>query len=172
MRSSPARVVKEEDEELAALGGKTRLVARKSPSLPSSPEDSLQSHSTPSPKGSPTQHYPAEHPQMISDHPSHNAVGQSGSWPLYAQPLDNGYGAYYTTSAPGQWSPQTEYPQSQGNSPSTMITPAPSYNPYEQFPPMGHSFISSQSNVEAPTQADVHASWQSLYAQYQPGMLG
>ena len=42
--------VKEEDEELAALGGKTRLISRKSPSAysnPSSPQESSQQSASP-----------------------------------------------------------------------------------------------------------------------------
>lgn len=170
MRSSPG--VKEEDEELAALGGKTRLVPRKSPSLPSSPHDS---RSTPSPKDSPVQRYRPDHIQLVHDQAVHGPTEhQSNHWPLYSQPVENGYNQYYQAGTSSQWTPDNGYPQSaQRQSPTLMMTPV-QYSPYEQFPPMSahQSYIPSHSPMEPQMQTDVNASWQSLYAQYQPGMVG
>jgi len=173
LQSSPGDTIKEEDEELAALGGKTRLVPRKSPSLPSSPNDSQQSNSTPSPKNSPVQRF-NEHAQMVHEQTlrMHASTEQSNDWHLYAQQQENGYGSYYppAPSGHGQWSPDTEYSQVQ-HSPTVMMTPV-SYGSYEQFPPVSQPYIPSHSPLEPPMHNDVNASWQSLYAQYQPGMVG
>ncbi|KAI0091797.1 hypothetical protein BDY19DRAFT_885596 [Irpex rosettiformis] len=172
LRSSPG-VVKEEDDELAALGGGTRLVPRKSPSLPSSPHDS-NSNGTPSPKSSPVQRYSIDH-----GHPGHDtAVNVHGTadlsqnWQVYPQLQETGYVPYYPAASSSQWSPETEYIQSVNHSPTVMMNPA-SFHAYEQYPISHASYMASNSPLEPHGPGDVNSAWQSLYAQYeQPGMVG
>ena len=171
LRSSPGVIKEEEDPEFAALRGKTRLVSRKSPSLPSSPHDS-NSNGTPSPKSSPVQGYSIDHGHI--NHEPANIHGTSElphNWPLYTQTPENGYGSYYPAGSSGQWSPETEYPQHPMRSPSIMMNPA-SFHPYEQFPISQTPYMPTHSPLETHGPGDVSSAWQSLYAQYgAPGMV-
>ncbi|KAI0343138.1 hypothetical protein BDW22DRAFT_1329008 [Trametopsis cervina] len=173
LRTSPG-IVKEEDEELAALGGKTRLVARKSPSLPSSPHDSQASNGTPSPSDSPVQRFTVDSPQIVRDRAmhAHNAA-ESNQWQVYAQFSGNGYGTYYPpVTANQQWNAETDYSQGQpaSHSPTILMNPTP-FGPGEHFPTVSHGNPYHPS-MDSQVPADVNASWQTLYAQFQPGMLG
>lgn len=198
LRESPSRmspsdgVVKEEDDELAALGGKTRLVPRKSPSLPSSPQEIVGTHNSPSPHGSPAQPYSVDTSPTISlAHDVHGlrngSVHSLPQWQSFQQPHQQqhhmsqsphsphvptgDYANYYAQMPP--WSPEVDYgpmqPQSMVMSPTNMT-----YMPYDQLaPPMQqHGYLPSQSPVDTHSgvQPDPHASWQNLYAQYQSGL--
>lgn len=169
-QSSGDSIVKEEDDELAALGGKTRLVPsqRKSPSLPSpsSPQDSVQLHQTPSPQHSPMQ------PYSINGHASHDHNGnhQMGHWSGYPSPADevNGYpGSYYPTPAQGS----SHWSHDYGG--QSMASPG-QYPPYSDImSPVGSAYPLPQpthSPIEMQIHGDPQASWQSFYAQYQQGM--
>lgn len=164
-QSSGDSIIKEEDDELAALGGKTRLVPsqRKSPSLPSSPQESVRLHQTPSPHSSPVQPYSVGNGHAVHDHNGNHAMGH---WPAYQTPADEGYQGHYYPPAAGssQWQHDTGYSQM---SQSMMITSPVQYSPYtETLSPVGNSYMSSQSPVEAQIHGDPQASWQSFYAQY------
>ncbi|OCH93710.1 hypothetical protein OBBRIDRAFT_790061 [Obba rivulosa] len=121
--------VKQEDEELAALGGKTRLkfVTRKSPSLPSSPQGS-SSQASSSPRDpvseqsfyTSTAHASQTHvPPPPSNEPvyQHQLVEEPPQWQGYPQPQS------YSQQAQGS---QGYGQQSQGT---------PEYYDYPQFPP-------------------------------------
>ncbi|KIP05474.1 hypothetical protein PHLGIDRAFT_108161 [Phlebiopsis gigantea 11061_1 CR5-6] len=170
-QSSGDSIVKEEDDELAALGGKTRLVPsqRKSPSLPSpsSPQDSVQLHQTPSPQHSPMQPYSIE-AHASHDHNGSHAMGQwSGG---YQSPADgvNGYAGYYSTPAQGSghW-PHDNYG-------SQSMTSPIQYPPYSDImSPVGTAYPlphPTHSPIEMQIHGDPQASWHSFYAQYQQGM--
>jgi hypothetical protein len=170
LRSSPV-MIKDEDEGLAALGGKTRLVSRKLPSLPSSPNDS--SNGTPSPKSSPVQRYSIDQGHVTLEPTSihiHGVTDQTNQW-QYTQAQEGGYGPYYpSASSNHSWSSEAEYPRPPSHSPSLIMHPAP-FQSYEQFPSIGHPYMPSHSPLDSHMPPDVNASWQSLYAQYdQPSM--
>ncbi len=174
LRSSPGAIKEEDDAELAALRGKTRLVSRKSPSLPSSPHDS-NSNGTPSPKSSPVQRYSMDHGHLTHDTIMiHGTPDHSNNWQVYSQPQENGYGPYYATASTSQtqWSPESEYPTQPNHSPNLLMNPA-SFHAYEQFPMNQPSYIPSRSPLEPTVPPDVSSAWQSFIAQYdQPGMVG
>ncbi|EKM50386.1 uncharacterized protein PHACADRAFT_263665 [Phanerochaete carnosa HHB-10118-sp] len=162
----PDSIVKEEDEELAALGGKTRLVPRRSPSTPNSPQDSLHLHHTPSPHSSPVQPYPAEH--VPSAHDRHGMNGMA-HWHYQQQPVEETYPNYFSTTsgtASGHWPSDTQYGQL--HSPHMTVASGVQYSPYEQMSPVAGAY---HSPVDTQAQADPQASWQSFYAQYQPGSM-
>ena len=175
--------IKEEDEELAALGGKTRLVSRKSPSTPASPQNDFHQH-TPSPKGSPLNPFTGDVPlaavsptsptsaNSISSHS--NGIDQMGAWPHIpyqqqqhqqqhpdAMPWSSSYPVQ-----PGQWAPPpNQYVQM--HSPVVPVGQPMQYPPYEAMEAMSSPYV-AHSPMEAPLQmADLNASWNSLFAQYQ-----
>jgi hypothetical protein len=160
----PDSIVKEEDEELAALGGKTRLVPRKSPSLPASPQATRHPSHTPSPQSSPVQGYHAEHASPVHEH-----NGSMLNWNAQHHPLEQSpYPSYYSTS-PGQWSQDHHYAPLQ--SPSMMLPQQTvQFAPYEQMSPVVGSYISTHSPIDSQINGDPQASWHSFYAQYQSGM--
>lgn len=178
----PDSLVKEEDEELAALGGKTRLVPRKSPSLPASPQDLTRVQGTPSPHSSPVQSFHAEHPSPVHPSPVHerNGHGNHGmlGWQAQAHssPLDQDtYPNYYThSSSHNSWSSQEPHyqPVQQQSQPSSMMMPSQSvpYSPYDQLSPVSAPYMATHSPTVDTHMSDPQASWQSFYAQYQPGM--
>lgn len=167
-RLSPGgSTIKQEDEELAALGGKTRLVARKSNSQPSSPQDSVHQN-TPSPKGSPGQHYTPDGipliPAPVVQHT--NGIDTSAThWQTFQQPTGDVYYSNYPVQS-GQWSPESEYGSM--HSPTIpMSMGAMQYPAYESMQPMGNSYAPTHSPMETHMQvADPNASWQSLFAQF------
>ncbi|PSR73782.1 hypothetical protein PHLCEN_2v10352 [Hermanssonia centrifuga] len=164
LRLSPGgSIIKDEDEELAALGGKTRLVPRKSPSLPSSPQDAVQ-HSTPSPRGSPVQHFTPDGVPLIAGPSMPNGVN-STHWQTFSQHGDDIYQNYYSVSS-SQWSPDSEYGQVQ--SPTMVVGMGPmQYPAYDHMHAPMDSYAPSHSPMETPMQtADPHASWQNLFAQF------
>ena len=176
----PDSLVKEEDEELAALGGKTRLVPRKSPSLPASPQDHTRVQGTPSPHSSPVQAYPTEHSSPVHHSPVHerNGHGNHGmlaGWQAH-HPLDQDtYPNYYTQSSNHNTWPTHDphyQPVQQPAQSSTMMMPSQSvpYSPYDQLSPVNPPYMPTHSPTVDTHMSDPQASWQSFYAQYQPGM--
>lgn len=169
--SSGNSAVKEEDDELTALGGGTRLVPRKSPSVPASP-DSARLHETPSPHNSPVQPYLGDHGHG-SHGPNVNGQGGGGSpmghWHPYQPHPEDPYANYYSTAASSQWSPETQYAHIQT---SMMASASIQYPPYEQLSPVGGPYVPSHSPVETQIHGDPQASWHSFYAPYQAGMAG
>ena len=166
----PDTTVKEEDEELAALGGKTRLVSRRSPSTPNSPQDSLHLHHTPSPHNSPVQ-YTVEHVSPVHDRVN-GTYGMNGMapWQGYQQqPVEESYPGYFSStsgSVPGHYTQYGQVP-----SPHMVIASGSQYSPYEQMSPVA-GYLPTHSPVDTQVLPDPQASWQNLYAQYQPGMSG
>ena len=163
-RMSPGGTVKKEDEELAALGGKTRLVPRKSPSLPSSPQDHTHQH-TPSPKGSPLQF--ASGPQLTTISPiiqNGNGIDHTSGWQQpYAPHTSHTYDYGHYPVQEEQWNTYSQIHSPTG--PMQQIQ----YATYEPMQPMQSPFIPTHPAVEVPMQlTDPNASWQSLYAQYNP----
>ncbi|EIW58718.1 uncharacterized protein TRAVEDRAFT_149071 [Trametes versicolor FP-101664 SS1] len=105
--------VKEEDEELAALGGKTRLVSRKSPTLsnPSSPQESSQHSESPIEQSMP--YMPADAsppppgPESPASMPSLSvdpAQWGGGYMPAAAETYDYAY-----PDLAAQWSPHGQH---------------------------------------------------------------
>lgn len=165
-RMSPGgSTVKEEDEELAALGGKTRLVARRSSSQPSSPQDVAQ-RNTPSPKGSPVQQYTPDTIPLMPAPGMHHVNGMESRWAPYTQSPGEMYYSQYPVQ-PGQWSPDSEY-TSQMHSPTIAMDIGPmSYPAYEAMQPVSNSYIPTHSPMESPMQVpDPNASWHNLFAQF------
>lgn len=113
--------IKEEDEELAALGGKTRLVSRKSPSTPSSPQgvtrnssspprelySQQQAYATPSPPQGLEAISPVTPDTATSDHQHHHHWNSYGQMP---EVYDYGYPQAAATATASQ-------PQQQPHSP-------------------------------------------------------
>lgn len=173
--------VKEEDEELAALGGRIRLVSRKSPvySQPSSPQDSSQQSASPI------------EPAYMSPEtpPPPSASGSTGSVIPDAQ-WDGGYvsqadmyGYSYPPQDVGAWQPQPPAPQPQPHHHHQghphmsmqgiqMDMGAVQYDGYQHAQPMAaHSqqYMQAQSPVQVPHMhptSDPHASWNYLFAQF------
>lgn len=164
----PDPIIKEEEEELAALGGKPRLVSRRSPSAPNSPQDSLHLHHTPSPHSSPVQPYPVEHMSPVQER---NGVAPNGvgHWHGYhEQSVEGVYSGQYASNG-GGWPPASPYGQLH---PQTMqVSPAVQYSPFEQLSPVAGTYFQAHSPIDTQIQADPQASWQSFYAQYQPGPM-
>ncbi|KAK7679489.1 hypothetical protein QCA50_017543 [Cerrena zonata] len=166
-------------DELNTLGGRTRLVSRKSPSAHSSPA-AMHGHSV-SPEGtSPQQTYhqiPPTSPISAVD-----AVPQQQYWPQHHQPNGlhihpetyNHYG--YPLMSPDQWNPEVQY-NHMDTSTMAMEDTSTIYYPYD------HSMGQIQhQNGYAPARSPVNhfgqdvmipgpepeASWRSLMAQLNP----
>ena len=164
-QSSGDSMIKEEDDELAALGGKTRLVPsqRKSPSLPSSPQESVRLHQTPSPLSSPVQPYTIGNGHSVQDHNGNHAMGP---WQPYQGTGDEGYSAHYypPTASSSHWQHDAGYSQMPQ---SMMMTSPVHYTPYnETLSPIGNPYMPAHSPVETQMQGDPQASWNNFYAQY------
>ncbi|KAI0629194.1 hypothetical protein C8Q77DRAFT_1066223 [Trametes polyzona] len=129
--------VKEEDEELAALGGKTRLVSRKSPTLsnPASPQDSSQQSGSPIEQSmSYIETTPPPMSAVVPDSPE-PVAGLSPDrtqWAgLYLSPTEEPYDYGYQDMA-AQWQPQ---PQPQAH-PHVHAHPHASQNGHGHAHPM------------------------------------
>ena len=159
--------VKEEDDEFAALGGKTRLVSRKSPSVPSSPQGTLGQASSPT--------------EII--HNSYQVTTPSlGPDPTSPMDVSNQWSGYQTQdtydfypAVQNQWHPEPGYvnvdpaTMAMHTSPSPHI---PAYSPYGQVPQMAHPYVPMQASAEGayqnrvPVAPDPDASWRNLFAQF------
>ncbi|TFK91717.1 hypothetical protein K466DRAFT_541117 [Polyporus arcularius HHB13444] len=182
-RHSEETAIKKEDEELAALGGKTRLISRKSPTFshPSSPHSSSQNSTSPIEQTAPL--------YMSPETPPSAAETASPSLPE-AQWNGGGYipqGDVYAYSYPahdmGEWQQPQPQPQPQHHvqhphphmpmhSPME-IGAVPYGNGYDHAPPMaGHPSQYMQPQSPVPPQvhhmhaSDPHASWNYLFAQF------
>ncbi|KAH8093725.1 fungal-specific transcription factor domain-containing protein [Cristinia sonorae] len=170
-----------EDEEFAALGGGTRLVSRKSPSVPSSP----QGTSAPEP---PSMHQVAMVPSSMHETSSHAVSGHAQSphsqspptsWQSYPQqhhhqasPDYYDYGSY--NMVPEQWQANVGYGHIEPSS-APMETMPMHYNMYGQGAQMeGNGYGALHSPVEphvhpraaSVTASDPDASWRNLFAQF------
>ncbi|KAI0716023.1 hypothetical protein C8T65DRAFT_642581 [Cerioporus squamosus] len=172
-RASAETTIKEEDEELAALGGKTRLVSRKSPTFshPSSPHSSSQNSTSPIEQTAPS--------YMSPETPPSATETASPSLPE-AQWNGGGYipqGDMYAYSPRPQPQPQPHpqhaHPHMSMQSPLDMGA-VPYDNGYDHAHPMaGHHpqyMHPSQSPVHGQVHhmhaSDPHASWNYLFAQF------
>ena len=175
-------VVKEEDEELAALGGKTRLVSRKSPtySQPASPQGSSQPSVSPVEQNAP--YVSPETPPSVAE--STSPIIPEATWNGGYIPQADMYGYPYPTQDIGEWQPQPQsppQPQPQhvhAHMPMQGITVdmgEVQYNGFEhaQAMPGTHhhqqymhpqSPVHNQAHHMHPT--DPHASWNYLFAQF------
>jgi len=163
---SPAEDSNAKDEdELATLGGKTRLVSRKSPSAPSSPHDSFRRQvaaQAPVPQAyPPNPYFPDSTGLTVVDSPPQQ-------WQGY-QPTENPY-AYPALA--GQWQPEQGF---NDMDPTLMNLDVSSlqYNGYGQVPLMSGSYIPSQLSMDSPVQGrtpasqpDPDVSWHNLYTQF------
>lgn len=172
-RLSPDDPSAKEDEELAALGGGTRLVSRKSPSVPSSPQGAVPSVEIP-----PMQPVPMVSP-VAQETPDPNSAGTSshsqspttvwsyGQQPQPAEMYD--FGAY--NMAPEQWQADPGYSQMDPGAMHIDVMPM-HYGMYGQAPPLStNGYTQMQSPLDSPvharnSHADPDASWRSLFAQF------
>ena len=171
-RLSPDDPSGKEDEEFAALGGGTRLVARKSPSVPSSPQTTAPPVDTPMiqqdiPAAQSTVHESASH-----NGPSTNNHAQSSSTPWsYPQQPPELYDFATYNMPPESWQAD---PGFQHIDPSVMPvdTMTLHYGMYGHVASMSNSsYAPVQSPLDSPTQprsshSDPDASWRSLFAQF------
>ena len=170
-RMSPGgSTVKAEDEELAALGGKTRLVARKSSSQPSSPQDNAQQN-TPSPQGSPVQQYTPDHIPLMPPPGMQHVNGMESPATRWAPYPTQSPGEMYYPQYPihnGQWSPDSDYAPQMHSPTIPMAMGSMQYPAYEAMQPVANSYIPTHSPMESPMQTvpDPNASWQNLFAQF------
>ncbi|KAH9946504.1 hypothetical protein B0H21DRAFT_743137 [Amylocystis lapponica] len=174
-RHSQYDLPSKEDEELAALGGKTRLVSRKSPSTPSSPQGS-SSRSGSSPRDVTDQMQPfagtspgVESSQMMSPVVETHVE----QWAGYAQPQDvYGYGQQNVEPAmPEHWQHQHEVAYGHMYPSVNMDVGAVQYQGYAHVPQhMAEAYLHQQPlDSQVPlygTGVDTDASWRSLYAQF------
>ncbi|KAF9258724.1 hypothetical protein L218DRAFT_1063037 [Marasmius fiardii PR-910] len=160
--------IKAEEDELAGLGGMTRLVSRKKSTSPSSPYSSASAaESPPASSSSPPPVF-----QSISV-PS-STTPSDWSYPLQEHLPAGHYSPYSTHEITHSTSPVLpyHYPQTQhsmtlesmpdyygyhGQGAATMRTEYPSYNGFEAHSPSDQYMM--------PTQ-DISDSWQNLMAQY------
>ncbi|EMD39039.1 hypothetical protein CERSUDRAFT_133798 [Gelatoporia subvermispora B] len=186
--------VKQEDEELAALGGKTRLVSRKSPSLPSSPHgSSSQASSSPRDLVADQSFYPpAGHTSQIvhaAEPPQqHPLVEEPAQWQGYQQPQGYNpppqgshtynhqsgatpeYYDYQEFPPTPQWQPHG-YNYGSMQQQMALDLNGMQYGTYQQQPSaMVGQYVPGHSPLESPLQShgiDPDASWRNLFAQYQ-----
>ncbi|KAI0793976.1 hypothetical protein C8Q74DRAFT_1194559 [Fomes fomentarius] len=174
-------VVKEEDEELAALGGKTRLVSRKSPtySQPSSPQGSSQPSISPVDQIAPAYTSPST-PPSAADTIS-PVLPETTHWNgAYIPPADM-YAYPYPSDGMGGWQQQAHPHQAHVPMQTEDVAvemsgvsyhgyehahPMPSSQPYhQQFVP-SHPQSPIQGQVHHMHSTDPHASWNYLFAQF------
>ncbi|KAA1468740.1 hypothetical protein DENSPDRAFT_834151 [Dentipellis sp. KUC8613] len=190
-RVSPPEIrdVKREDDELATLGGKTRLVPRKASSTPSSPAKAASLPAS-SPGNSPASahiptpppYQPPSVPTNLTSSSAHRVgAGQENLWQPYGQPQQtfvHDYTAY--TMAPEQWqdSQTVDFGYSglqQASSTMSMDVmadqfSAPSFDYAASL--RATSYLAGPQQAAAPnsgevnTASDPNAAWQSLVAQF------
>jgi len=179
-RLSPEDSSGKEDEEFAALGGGTRLVARKSPSVPSSPQGALP------PVDTPMMHHVPMVPSSSHEPPSHNEAGSSNHsrssptvWTSYPQqppaelyefsPYQN-----MVSEVQEQWHTDPGYTPAQMDSSAMAMDVMPNvpYGMYGQHLHMpGNGYVQVQSPLDSPVHSrgshtDPDASWRNLFAQF------
>lgn len=169
-------------DELNTLGGRTRLVSRKSPSAHSSPTPihaNSASPETTSPQQTFQQMPPTSPTSAVDSIPQHQYWPQPQQHQHQHQPPNlslhqetyNHYG--YPLMSPDQWNPEVQY--NHMDTSTIAMDDAAMYYPYEQ--PMGH--VQHQNGGYAPARSPVNtfggqdvmihepeASWRSLMAQY------
>ncbi|KAI0349656.1 hypothetical protein OH77DRAFT_1499462 [Trametes cingulata] len=169
-------LVKEEDEELAALGGKTRLVSRKSPSYsnPASPQDSTRQSASPIEQSMPYAH--AESPPAMPDSPAPHTVADAAQWNGgYVPPSAEMYDYPYQEMA--QWQQHTSNGHMQIQGVAMDMHPMPmQYSGYEQIGPTHPAMVAHPQQYmpphspvhghHIPASTDPHASWNYLFAQF------
>ncbi|GBE86510.1 hypothetical protein SCP_0903890 [Sparassis crispa] len=164
-RASPP--VTKEDEEFAALGGKTRLVSRKSPSLPSSPSQAASSPRDYSPRSyAELEHTPPPAPDSVPQAHIHQAMMEAPTqWQGYEQPVQDVYDYPPYQEMHVQWPMYGSYEHMQ---PAMVMDPAAQYSTYQlQDIPMQAAYIPQE--MAAPPEAHVHSAWSNLFAQYSAG---
>lgn len=153
--------VKREVDELAALGGMTRLVPRKSSSTPSTPSYSASSPSSQPPTSTPPPPDSTYHP--VADTPS--------SWHEYTHVQDfNTFSSYPAVPGPLRNDISLRY----ANSESSMgLDALPEYHAGYEVPSLRGTFgqfpqvMQGGGDIITST-ADPHASWQNFMAQFKP----
>ncbi|KAI0741469.1 hypothetical protein C8Q80DRAFT_1109932 [Daedaleopsis nitida] len=184
--------VKEEDEEFAALGGKTRLVSRKSPahSQPSSPQDEPEQSMSPVEHNAPSYMSPESPPSAVET--TSPIISENTSWDTgYMAPTEM-YGYPYPTHDMNEWQPQ---PQPQPPSPPQPPAqhahgamqmqgmsvdmgeavqyvngyaheqPIPGHH-HHHHPQYMHPHSPVHGQVHHMQSPDPHASWNYLFAQF------
>ncbi|KAI0372783.1 hypothetical protein BV20DRAFT_1119753 [Pilatotrama ljubarskyi] len=169
--------VKEEDEELAALGGKTRLVSRKSPSYsnPASPQETTQQSMSPVEQSMP--YVQAESPPAAPESPVPPPVAHGTQWNGgYVPPVAEMYD--YTYPEMAQWEQQASngHLQMQGGAMDMHSAASMQYTGYEQIGPTHPAMVAHPQQYmqphspgqghHVPAAADPHASWNYLFAQF------
>ncbi len=180
-RHSEETAIKKEDEELAALGGKTRLISRKSPTFshPSSPHSSSQNSTSPIEQTAPLYMSPETPPSAVETaSPSLPEAQWNGGGYI---PQGDVYAYSYPSHDMGEWQQQPQsqpqhhvqhaHPHMSMHSPMD-IGAVPYDNGYDHAPPMaGHpQYMQPQSPVPPQVHhmhaSDPHASWNYLFAQF------
>lgn len=163
--------VKEEDDEFAALGGKTRLVSRKSPPAPSSPQGSVAQANSPSEIV--YNSYQVTTPTIPADPTSPCPMDVSGQWhPGY--PTQDSFEFPYPAAVHEQWHPEMGYvnvdPAAMSLHTPHHTTSYPTYSPVQQ--PMTNGYLPTHPQMDGvyhgkvPVGTDNDASWRNLFAQF------
>lgn len=165
-RLSPDDASGKEDQEFAALGGGTRLVSRKSPSVPSSPQGST----------SPSEMPPIVQQPIITT-PTHIETSNSGHsqtspvmWQSYsqAQSPQAVYEYHAYGMVPEQWQADSGYTQMDPSAMHLDAIPA-QYGMYGHANTMAGNHYPAPSPMDSPVHSrgsDPDASWRSLFAQF------
>ncbi|THH32374.1 hypothetical protein EUX98_g1823 [Antrodiella citrinella] len=192
-RLSPEGSGGKEDEEFAALGGGTRLVARKSPSVPSSPQGVVppvetplmhhapmvpsSSHESPPQNGGDNGHsqHSQSPPTSWTGYPQHHQSQQPQPQQQQQQPAElYEFSGYHNMvpEIPEQWHDTPGYAHAMDPTAMIMDTMPVHYGMYgHQVPMGGHGYAPVQSPVDSPVHmrgnhADPDASWRNLFAQF------
>ncbi|KAI0788807.1 fungal-specific transcription factor domain-containing protein [Abortiporus biennis] len=168
---SDDQFVKDEDDELATLGGRTRLVPRKSPSAPSSPQ-AMFSNSDPNHSNhsyDPGMSYQANNDNIPFISPVVTQQPQSvmsQHWQQQSYSPET-FDYYPAPSSLNHWQHEQDFVGDHDNSGMTGIQ----YPLYGHVPSMMNRPFSSheQQPLDSPVQnraTDPDASWRSLFAQF------
>ena len=155
--------VRNEVDELSALGGMTRLVSRRTSSAPSTPS---YAGSSPSP--------PLVSPPQISAHPTifHPVAETSMSWQDYNHVQHFGdFSSYSVVPGPPQNDITLSY-TGQDSQHAMTLDVMPEYYGYgfHDVPSLRGGLVPLQAAMQSPGEVtpapDLNASWQNLVAQY------
>ena len=179
--------VKEEDDELAALGGKTRLISRRSPgsnSQPSSPQPSSTHSMSPIDQPTTGSYMSPETPPSVGE-PTSPVQTENTQWDSGYVAAADMYGYAYPPQDMNGWQhpqPQAQpqvphdHPHLQMQNMPMHMEPVQYAQGYEhlahsqamaghshQYMPQSPVQISPQGHVQS---SDPHASWNFLFAQF------
>ncbi|KAI1796561.1 fungal-specific transcription factor domain-containing protein [Ganoderma leucocontextum] len=178
-------MVKEEDDELAALGGKTRLISRRSPgsnSQPSSPQQSSTHSMSPIEQSAAASHMSPETPPSAPE-PTSPIQAENTQWNSGYVAAADMYGYAYPPQEMNGWQHpqpqpqphvQHDHPYLQMQSMGMNMEPVQYVHGYEHLghtqamASHSHQYMSqSQVHPEGHVHtSDPHASWNVLFAQF------